>query len=73
VFVAVARRGQAPEQVEVRPLVLLGDRQQIRRQTVAAALGLLSEVVADVVAETAAAPSETPATAGTEDSGSSAR
>ena len=55
VFVAVARRGQAPEQVEVRPLVLLGDRQQIRRQTVAAALGLLTEVVADVVAGTGAA------------------
>jgi nicotinamide-nucleotide amidase len=76
VFVAVARRGQAPEQVEVRPLVLLGDRQQIRRQTVAAALGLLTEVVADVVAETGmapSAPSATPATAGTEDSGSSAR
>jgi nicotinamide-nucleotide amidase len=55
VFVAVARSGQAPDEVEVRPLVLLGDRQQIRRQTVAAALGLLTEVVADVVAETGTA------------------
>jgi nicotinamide-nucleotide amidase len=84
VFVAVARRGQAPEQVEVRPLVLVGDRQQIRRQTVAAALGLLTEVVADVVAETVAGtvPGTVPGTVagtgaggttGAEDSGSDAR
>jgi hypothetical protein len=52
----------------VRPLVLLGDRQQIRRQTVAAALGLLTEVVADVVAETA-----TGVTDGTEDRGARGR
>lgn len=68
VFVAVARKGQAYEQVEVRPLVLLGDRQQIRRQTVAAALGLLTEVVADVVAETG-----TGATPATEDSDAGGR
>jgi len=68
VFVAVARSGQSPEDVEVRPLVLLGDRQQIRRQTVAAALGLLTEVVADVVAETA-----TGVTGGAEDPGARGR
>ncbi len=45
VFVAVARHGQAVDEVQVRELRLRGDRGQIRAATVSAVLTLVAEVV----------------------------
>jgi nicotinamide-nucleotide amidase len=46
VFVAVARASGEQDRTQVRGLALTGSRQEIRRASVAAALGLLAEVLA---------------------------
>lgn len=48
VFVAVARAGQAVDDVEVRELRLGGDRGQIRAATVTAVLELVTEVLSTI-------------------------
>lgn len=80
VFVAVARAGQAVDEVEVRDLHLHGDRVEIRAETVAMVLRLLSEVVAEVVSKgvsgvgsTIGASGWTPGVDGAEDSGRACR
>ncbi len=48
VFVAVARAGEAVDEVQVRELGLDGDRAQIRASTVTSVLGLVTEVLSQI-------------------------